>query len=568
MKKSRLYYFTIIALVLGFALVGTHVRADSEKFYSDLIRLDKVVTKIRESYVEDVSSDELVVAAISGMRGILDPHTSYFNPKENEDLKVSTEGEFGGLGIQIGVRDRMLTVVSPIAGTPAQRMGLQAGDKIARIDTMNTQDMTLDDAIDKLRGKPGTKVRLQILREGSPQPLEFIITREIIRIESVPYASMLNDSIGYVKVTQFARRTGEDLEKKLEELKKKNPQGIILDLRVNPGGLLNQAVAVSELFLKKDAMVVYTQGRMKAQNQQYLSQRDPVWTGKLVVLVNGNSASASEIVAGAIQDWDRGIVMGEDTYGKGSVQTLLPLDGEGNTLKLTTAYYYTPAGRCINKPENGVRFKRDREAKDSTHKQDTLWFATKSGRKVLAGGGITPDVMTADPRYTRFAQELLRKTMFFGYVIKKRVEITAKGKVTPDFEVTPEMVEDFRRFVFADSAFNRFKSNALHALDDARDAWKRERKERDSTADTSAVEFERAAVALEGLLQSDVEKEFSANLPFIKQQLKAELLGAVLGEDARTAFELKNDHQVGEAIRYLGDNRLFTRVFKKAKDKG
>ena len=568
MKKSKLYYLTVTALVLGFALVGTRVRADGEKFYSDLIRLDKVVTKIRESYVEDVTSDELVVAAIGGMRGILDPHTSYFNPKENEDLKVSTEGEFGGLGIQIGVRDRMLTVVSPIAGTPAQRMGLQAGDKIARIDTLVTRDMTLDDAIDKLRGKPGTQVKLQILREGALQPLEFVITREIIKIESVSYASMLNDSIGYVKVTQFARRTGEDLEKKLETLKKKNPKGIILDLRVNPGGLLNQAVAVSELFLNKDAMVVYTQGRMKNQNQEYHSQRDPAWTGKLVVLVNGNSASASEIVAGAVQDWDRGIVMGEDTDGKGSVQTLLPLDGEGNMLKLTTAYYYTPAGRCINKPENGVRFKREREAKDPAHKQDTTWFTTKSGRKVFSGGGITPDVTVADPRYTRFAQELLRKTMFFGYVVKKRAGITAKAKVTPDFEVTPEMLEDFHKYVFADSAFSRFKSDALLAIDDARDAWKRERKERDSTADTSTAEFQRAVGPLEAMLRADVEKEFSANLVFIKQQLKAELLGAILGEDARTAFELKNDRQVGEAIHYLGDSRLFTHVFKKVKDKG
>ncbi len=166
-----------------------------------------------------------------------------------------------------------------------------------------------------------------ILREGASQPKEYVITREIIRVESVPYASMLNDSVGYVKVTEFAKRTGEDLEQKLTDLKKNNPKGIILDLRMNPGGLLNQAVAVSELFLHKDAMVVYTKGREKSQSEEYHSERDPVWTGKLVVLVNDNSASAAEIVSGAIQDWDRGVVMGENTYGKGSVQTILQLDG-------------------------------------------------------------------------------------------------------------------------------------------------------------------------------------------------------------------------------------------------
>lgn len=564
--KNKLYYITAALLVAAFALIGTRVQAGGEKFYSDIIRLDKVVTRINENYVEDVSSGDLVDAAIGGMRDILDPHTAYFAPKDYEDLKVNTEGEFGGLGIQIGIRDRMLTVISPLAGTPAQRMGIRAGDKIIRIDTLNTRDLTIDDAVGKLRGKPGTLVKLKILREGVPQPLEFAITREIIKIESVPYAAMLNDSIGYVKVAQFAKRTSEDLEQKLQELKRKNPRGIILDLRVNPGGLLNQAVAVSELFLPKDALVVLTKGRLKSQSQEYRSQRDPSWTGKLVVLVNGNSASASEIVAGAIQDWDRGVVMGEETYGKGSVQTLLPLDGQGNTLKLTTAYYYTPAGRCINKPENAVRFKRDRDAGESMHRKDTASFLTMAGRKVMAGGGIMPDVIVPDRQFSRFDQELFRKTMFFGFVIRKRAEITAKTKVTPDFEVTPELIGQFRQFVFADTVFSRFKSTAMLALDDAREAWKKERRELDSTADTASAEFDRAAGSLDAMLHAEVNKEFDANMDFIKQQLKAELLGAVLGENERTAFELQHDRQVEAAIHYLGDNRLFTRVFKKSRN--
>ena len=569
MKKSKFYYATVAIIIAGFALISNRVQAGGEKFYSDLIRLDKVVTKINENYVEDVSSEELVDAAIGGIRSILDPHTAYFTPKDYEDLKVNTEGEFGGLGIQIGIRDQVLTVVSPLAGTPAHRMGLQAGDKIIKIDTMSTQGISIDDAVEKLRGKPGSPVKIQILREGMLEPMEFNIVREVIKIESVPYAAMLNDSVGYIKITQFAKRTSEDLEAKILELKKKDMKALVIDLRVNPGGLLNQAISVSELFLDKGQMVVYTKGRVKSQNQEYHSRRTPVWTKKMVVLVNENSASASEIVAGAIQDWDRGIVLGETSFGKGSVQTILPLDGQQNTLKLTTAYYYTPAGRCINKPENAVRFK-NKPGADSASKKDTAFFYTKAGRKVLAGGGITPDVVAVGRKYNRYSQELLRKTMFFNYVIKKRQEIAKKTKITPDFVVSKDLLEDFRKFVYADTAFSRYKSGSIIALDSFRDILKKERADRGDTLTIPKYhgEVDVATNTLEAGLRSEALKEFEKNLDFITFQLKAELLGAALGEDARTAYELKNDGQVAEANRYLADGKLFAKAFKKGKDKG
>ncbi len=569
MKKSKFYYATVAILIAGFAIISNRVQAGGEKFYSDLIRLDKVVTKINENYVEDVSSEELVDAAIGGIRSILDPHTAYFTPKDYEDLKVNTEGEFGGLGIQIGIRDQILTVVSPLAGTPAHRMGLQAGDKIIRIDTISTQGISIDDAVEKLRGKPGTPVKIQILREGMPEPMEFNIVREVIKIESVPYGAMINDSVGYIKITQFAKRTSEDLEARINELKKKDMKSLIIDLRVNPGGLLNQAISVSELFLDKGQMVVYTKGRVKSQNQEYKSRRNPIWTKKMVVLVNENSASASEIVAGAIQDWDRGVVLGETSFGKGSVQTILPLDGQQNTLKLTTAYYYTPAGRCINKPENAVRFKLKAAAGD-TSKKDTAFFYTKAGRKVLAGGGITPDVILPGRKYNRFSTELLRKTMFFNYVIKKRFEINKKSKITPDFVVTKDIVDDFKKFVYADTTFTKFKSASIIALENFREIAKKERAERGDTlpGNKDKAEVEGATAALEAVLRAETEKEFEKNLDYITYQLKVELLGAALGEDARTAFELKNDNQVIEANRYLGDQKLFAKAFKKAKDKG
>ncbi len=563
MKKGKIYYFTVMLLIIGFAVVGSRVQAGGEKFYSDLIRLDKVVTKINENYVEEVSSEDLVDAAISGIRTILDPHTAYFTPKDYEDLKVNTDGEFGGLGIQIGIRDNVLTVVSPLVGTPAYRMGLRAGDKVVKIDSLSTQGLTIDDAVEKLRGKPGTPVKLQIFREGQIEPMDFTIVREIIKIESVSYAGMLNDTVGYIKITQFAKRTGEDLENRINELKKKNMQCLIIDLRVNPGGLLNQAISVSELFLEKNQMVVFTKGRVSSQNQEYHSHRNPTWNKKLVVMVNENSASASEIVAGAMQDWDRGLVLGQPSYGKGSVQTILPLDGQQNTLKLTTAYYYTPSGRCINKPENAVRFKTKAGKKDTT-KKDTVFFYTKAGRKVLGGGGITPDILSADRKYNRYTQELLRKTTFFNYVIKKRAELVKNAPITPDFNVTPELLEDFRKFVYTDTAFIKYKSSPMLALEAFREVVKKEKTDSTQPA-VLKPELEKSLGLVEAQLRSDADKEFERNLDFIRFELKCELLGAVLGEEVRTTFELKNDLQVLEANKYLADNKLFVKAIKKAK---
>jgi carboxyl-terminal processing protease len=586
MTKGKPYFFAVFIVVAGLALLGNRADADSDRFYSDLSRLDKVVTKITESYVEDVSSKELVDAAISGMRGILDPHTAYFDAKDYEDLKISTDGEFGGLGIQIGIREKVLTVISPLSGTPAHRMGLRAGDQILRIDSLDTRGLEVDDAVGKLRGKPGTKVTLRIGREGVAEPLDYTIKREIIKIESVPHASMLNDSVGYVKVSQFSRTTADDLEAKLADLRKRGARSLVLDLRFNPGGLLNQAVEVSELFLDKGVTVVSTKGRVRSQNQDYRSGRAPLWTGKVAVLVNGSSASASEIVAGALQDWDRGVLLGTTTFGKGSVQTVQELDKRGNALKLTTAHYYTPAGRNINKPENGRRGKSSGdleeedeggEAADTVNTSntaaakktsgDSLTYKTKAGRRVLGHGGITPDITVSDRRVSRFVLELFRKNMFFTYAVKHRAEIVAQqpgGTLKPSFEVSPTVAKEFRAFVFADTAFSKFRGTAATALEQSRAAWIKEREARGDTV-TGAAEFRRAFAALDTMLVSEAGHEFDANLDLIKRELKAELLGAALGEDARTVHELRHDDQVKEALRYLADDKLYAATLKPTK---
>jgi carboxyl-terminal processing protease len=586
MTKSKAFLLAAVVAIAGFALLGG--RSDGDRFYSDLARLDRIVTKIKESYVEEVSSRELLDAAVEGMRDVLDPHTAYFEASDYADLKASTDGEFGGLGIQIGMRDRALTVIAPMAGTPAQRLGLRAGDRILRIDTLDTRGIEVDDAVDRLRGKPGTKVTLRIAREGVADPLDFTITRAIIKVESVPYAGMLDDSTGYVKVTQFSRNTAEDLENAVVALRDSGAKGLVLDLRMNPGGLLDQAVGVSELFLGEGRTVVSTRGRVRSQNQEYLSEREPVFNGRLAVLVNGGSASASEIVAGAVQDWDRGVLLGSNTFGKGSVQTVLPIDGKDNALKLTTAYYYTPSGRNINRPENGRRGRliaaaeeedddsealpEDGKADSKTGaakksakagKADSVVFKTLSGRVVRQSGGITPDVEVADRRYPRFELELFRRGMFFGFVVKRLADPAARAAVTPSFEVSPALLEDFRAFVFADSAFSRYRGAGAAALDQVRAAWARERLDRgEDTTGASAAEFRKAYAALEAEMRAEAAREFEANRAVIRRELKAEFLGAALGERARATFELKDDPQVTEARRRLGDAKAYAAALK------
>ena len=283
--------------------------------------------------------------AIKGMLNTLYPHTSFMPPEVYKEMQVDTKGEFGGLGIQIGIKDNMLTVIAPIEGTPADKAGIKAGDKIIKIDGKPTKDMTLIDAVGKLRGQKGTKVTITILREGVADPLDVVITREVIKIQSVR-SKIVEGNIGYVRITQFQEQTGDDLKKALKKLESDKVQSLIIDLRNNPGGLLTMAVEVSEQFVESGKLIVFIKDR-KGEKDEFISRiTGPVKSYPMVVLVNEGSASASEIVAGALQDWGKAIVVGTQTFGKGSVQTVIPLS-DGSGLRLTTAKYYTPKGKSI-----------------------------------------------------------------------------------------------------------------------------------------------------------------------------------------------------------------------------
>ncbi|MDH3638876.1 MAG: S41 family peptidase [Gammaproteobacteria bacterium] len=308
----------------------------------------EVFSKVKSDYVEEIDDKKLLEDAIHGMLAGLDPHSSYLDPESFKEIRIGTEGKFGGLGIEVTMENGFVKVVAPIDDTPAQRAGLKSGDLITRLDDTPVKGMTLNDAVKKMRGKPETDIKLTVVREGEPQPLEFVITRAVIRITSVK-SDMLEEGYGYLRVTQFQSATADSLREALNKLKKKaggSLKGLVLDLRNNPGGVLNGAVAVSDAFLTK-GVIVSTKGRVEDSRLKFTATPADYLDGSpIVVLVNEGSASASEIVAGALQDHNRAVIMGTKTFGKGSVQTILPMNN-GAALKITTARYYTPHDRSI-----------------------------------------------------------------------------------------------------------------------------------------------------------------------------------------------------------------------------
>jgi len=314
----------------------------------DLRTFAEVFGRIKSDYVEDVDDRELLASAIRGMLGGLDPHSSYLDTDAYRELRVGTTGEFGGLGIEVGMDDGFVKVIAPIDDTPAQRAGMQAGDLIVRIDGKPVKGLSLSEAVTMMRGKPGSEIELTVVREDEGNPLKITIVRDVIKVASVK-SRTLEPGYGYVRVSNFQARTTEDLLKAVADLKAENKaglKGVVLDLRNNPGGVLNSAVGVSDAFLE-EGLIVYTMGRDEDAKLEFKAGPDDVLDGApLAVLVNSGSASASEIVAGALQDQRRAVIMGEKTFGKGSVQTIVPID-ERTALKLTTARYYTPSGRSI-----------------------------------------------------------------------------------------------------------------------------------------------------------------------------------------------------------------------------
>jgi carboxyl-terminal processing protease len=407
----------------GRALAGTTRLSEHLRTYT------AIISAVEDQYAEEVPSDRLVAASIREMLRTLDPHSNFLETREYGQLQERQKGSYYGLGITVQAVDGRITVVSPFEGTPAHRLGIRAGDVISRIGDEDARGMTIDDAVKRLRGPKGTAVRISIVRQGYEAPLEFTVIRDEIPLHSVPYFFMASSSVGYIRLQDFNETTAcrpsdprdcaKDLERALAKLKEEGASSYILDVRDNPGGLLDQAFAVSNLFLRKGQMVVYTRGRNKRDESNYITEQESPYAGvPLVVLVSRHSASAAEIVAGAIQDHDRGLTVGETTFGKGLVQTIMPLrNSRGYALALTTGRYYTPSGRSIQRDYGTTSLDdyflpRDRKPCEQGSGEAKL---TDAGRKVYGGDGITPDYCVETPQPSKFVAHLIARQAFLGF---------------------------------------------------------------------------------------------------------------------------------------------------------
>lgn len=544
-----------LALLVFIGLLGTvwvirHDRAQAvgDQQY-DLKLLQQVVDRIRAKYVDDLNEGEAIDAAIKGMLGTLDPYTEFLAKKQSDEMKMmQIQGKYGGLGIRIQKQENALVVVALFDDTPAFDVGLQTGDRIVRIEEASTADIDVSQAADLLRGSPGTSVKISVSREGEDAFIDFTVTRAIITIPVVPYVGMLEGNTGYIKLNQFTEDASMQVEQALKQLQAQGAGGYLLDLRGNPGGLLEQAVDVAGKFLPEDRLIVYTMGRPGSDQRSYHAPESyTLEDAPLVVLVDRFSASASEIVAGAIQDWDRGVVAGQPTFGKASVQQIFPMN-QGTALKITTARYYTPSGRLIQK--TGERMDESvasDSAQDETDGSDRTSYETRIGRTVYGGGGIAPDVEIEVPAYPNLIRALNNQSMFIKFAIHYVSNNPEADQAT--FDVTDEMIDAFRRFVETRSF--TYASVAEQSLDDLEEIV-RDRAPTDDVMESLAD--------LRSKLNRQRELEYSRHRGLLVARIGTEISAKLWGTAGRYAFAARHDPQIRASLEILNDEREYRKL--------
>ncbi len=461
--QNKKYLIPIFLMLVSIGLlVGLKVNTavTSDDIFDNVKKFNEALTLVQKNYVDEVSTDKLTEAAIRGMLGELDPHSTYITQDQLKRINEDFQGSFEGIGVEFDIVNDTITIVAPISGGPSEALGILAGDKIVKINGISSIGMSREDVPKKLRGAKGTKVNVSIFRAGMPELLEFEIIRDKIPLYSVDASFMINNEIGYVRVTRFSANTYDELIKALAELRAKGMRKIILDLRNNPGGYLDQAVKISSLFIENGKQIVYTKSRIGAYNEDYSSFGGEYTKMPLIVLVNDGSASASEIVSGAVQDWDRGLIVGETTFGKGLVQRQYNLT-DGSAMRVTTSRYFTPSGRTIQKPYSGNEYKKmlkvEEEGENLNHEmesKDTVRpeFKTKGGRIVYGGGGITPDFIVRLEKLTDYSVQLRRLNLFLQYAnsyYDANKETIKAGysdyiKFRDNFSISESMLQDFR----------------------------------------------------------------------------------------------------------------------------
>jgi len=552
LSVRSLGFLAIVVIACGF-LVGFFGRSEDDlilKTRQWIGVFGKVYTDVALNYVDPVDPERFMHAGIDGMLKTLDPYTVYLGEKESDEMDLVTTGKYAGVGITIGLRDGYITVISPMEGFSAAKQGIQSGDRILEIDGKVLKSLSTDDVRELVRGAPGTSVKMKIEREGEPKPLEFVLIREEIPVRNVTYAGYVSDGIAYIRLERFSRTAGDDVRSSIKDLRSKGTiKGVVLDLRDNPGGLLDIAVDVVSKFLPESTLVVSTKGRRSDSERKYYSLETPMLGDvPLAVLVDRGSASASEIVAGAIQDVDRGVIIGTRSFGKGLVQTITRIT-ENSSLKITSGRYYTPSGRSIQEIDY---FHRTKDGvftvkPDSARKQ----FRTARNRIVLDGEGIVPDSTVPDEPSNKLLDELTRKAMLFKFANHLA---TDKRSFPENFEVTDELIREFDAFLKEkDFQYEEEAEVQLKAL--------RETGGKARYGKSFSDEVDR----LEKIIGVEKARAFERYDKEVRNALKLEIIERLRGERVAIQASLKDDRQLQVAATLLKNRAVYTKLLGEVK---
>jgi carboxyl-terminal processing protease len=510
----------------------------------------KVYKDVAINYVDEVDPEKFMHAGIEGMLKTLDPYTVYLGEKETDEMELVTTGKYAGVGITIGLRDGFITVINPMEGYSAAKQGIQSGDRILEIDGKGLKSANPEDVRVMVRGVPGSTLRMKIEREGEPKPLEFVLVREEIPVRNVTYAGFESEGVGYIRLERFSRTAGDDVRASIKELRAKGTvKAVILDLRDNPGGLLDIAVDVASKFLPESTLVVWTKGRRNDSERKYYSTETPMLADvPMAVLVDHGSASASEIVAGAIQDLDRGILVGTRSFGKGLVQTITRIT-ENSSLKITSGRYYTPSGRSIQEIDYFHR------TKDGvvTIKPDSLRkeFRTAHDRIVRDGGGIVPDSTVLDESSGKLLEELMRKAMFFKFANHLATE---KKTLPGDFEITDSILRDFEAFL-KERDF-RYEEDTEAKVKELREAAQKAR---------YGPSFSEGIDRLAKVVETEKSRAFERYDKEIRRALRLEIIERMKGEKAAIEASLKDDTQLQVAVALVKNKTAYQNLLKPSK---
>jgi carboxyl-terminal processing protease len=551
-KRFTFSVRTLSVLILtvvgcGF-LMGFFGRSDDElflKIHRWIGVFGKVYTDVAVNYVDEVDPERFMHAGIDAMLKTLDPYTVYLGEKESDEIDLVTTGKYAGVGITIGMRDGYVTVMSPMEGFSAAKQGIQSGDRILEIDGKSLKSLSTEEVRMLVRGTPGTSIRMKIEREGEPKPLEFVLIREEIPVRNVTYAGFVTEGVGYIRLERFSRTASDDIRTSIKELREKGTiKSVILDLRDNPGGLLDIAVDVAAKFLPESTLVVSTKGRRGDSERKYFSTEKPMLPDvPMAILVDRGSASASEIVAGAIQDVDRGIIVGMRSFGKGLVQTITRIS-ENSSLKITSGRYYTPSGRSIQEIDY-TRRTRDgvfSVKPDSLRKQ----FRTVHNRVVLDGEGIVPDTTVPEAPSSKLLDELNRKAMLFKFAN----HLATQGKTIPDqFEVSDGLLSDFEAFV-KEKDF-QYEEDSELKLKDLREAADKAR---------YGKSFYEEIDRMTKMVEAEKARGFDRYDKEIRRALRLEIIARVKGEKAAIHASFADDGQLQTAAAILKNKTLYSKL--------